>query len=152
MTSHTRKCGRDKESETQSLLISAQNNAIRIKHIKAKIDKTQQNNRCRQCGDRYETINHINECRKLAQKEYKTRHDCVCKVIHWELCKKLKIDHTNKWYMHNPISILENETQTPLGSWDTNRSPNLNQTTRPNNNQQKKENLQNCGLCCSGWP
>ena len=33
----------------------------------------------------------------------------------------------------------------------TNRSPNLNQKTRPNYNQQKIENLQNCGLCCPGW-
>ena len=31
---------------------------------------------CRLCGDRDETINHIiSECSKLAQKEYKTRHD-----------------------------------------------------------------------------
>ena len=30
-------------------------------------------------------------------------------MIHWELWKKLKFDHTNKWYMHNPESILENE-------------------------------------------
>ena len=27
----------------------------------------------------------------------------------WELCKKFKVDHTNKWYMHNPESVLENE-------------------------------------------
>ena len=27
--------------------------------------------------------NHISECSKLAQKEYKTRHDWVGKVIHW---------------------------------------------------------------------
>ena len=32
------------------------------------------------------------------------------KVIHWEMCKKLKFDHMNKWYMHNPESILENVT------------------------------------------
>ena len=30
------------------------------------------------------------------------------------------------------------------------RSPNLGQKTRPNNNQQEKENLQNCRLCCPG--
>ena len=30
-------------------------------------------------------------------------------VIHWELCKKLKFDHTTKWYMHNPTSVQENE-------------------------------------------
>ena len=32
------------------------------------------------------------------------------KVINWEMRKKLKFDHTNKWYMHNPASVLENET------------------------------------------
>ena len=37
----------------------------------------------------------ISECSKLAQKEYKIKHDGVGKVIHWELCKKLKFDHTN---------------------------------------------------------
>ena len=62
--------------ETESLLIAAQNNVIRTKHIKAIIDKTQQNSRCRLCGDRDETIIHIiSECSKLARKEYKTRHD-----------------------------------------------------------------------------
>ena len=38
------------------------------------------------------------------------------KVIHWELCKKLKFDHTNKWYTHNADSLLENETHKLL--WD----------------------------------
>ena len=38
------------------------------------------------------------------------------KVIHWELCKKFKFDHTNKWYIHNPESVLENERDKIL--WD----------------------------------
>ena len=83
--------------------------------IPAKIDETQQNGGCRLCGDRDETINHIkSERSKLAQKEYKARHDWV--VIHWELCKNFKFDHTNKWYMHNPESVLENETRKLV--WD----------------------------------
>ena len=49
------------KKETESLLLAAQNNAIRSSHIKAKIDKTQQS--------RY------SECSKLAQKEYKDRQD-----------------------------------------------------------------------------
>ena len=41
------------------------------------------------CGDRDKTINHIiSEYGKLALKEFKTRHDWVCKVIHWEMSKK----------------------------------------------------------------
>ena len=97
--------------ETESLLIAAQNNAKRTNHIKARIDKTQQNSKCRLCGERDDTINHIiSECSKLAQKEYKTKHDWVGKVIHWELCKKMKFVHMNKWYMYNPASVLENGT------------------------------------------
>ena len=56
--------------ETKSLLIAAQNNAIRTNHIKARIYKTQQNSKCRLCGNRGETINLIiSECSKLVQKE-----------------------------------------------------------------------------------
>ena len=99
--------------------IVAQNNAIRTYHIKARIDKTQQNSKCRQCGDRDETINHIiSECSKLAQKEYKTRHDWDVKVIHWEMWRKFKFDHTNKWYMHNPAPILKDNTHKLLWDFD----------------------------------
>ena len=91
----------------------AQNNTIRTNHIKTRIDKTQQNNRCLLHGDRDEMFYFvISGCSKLAQKEYKTRHDWVGKVIHWELCKKQKFDHMNKWYMHNPEPVLENDMHT----------------------------------------
>ena len=89
--------------ETESLLIAAQDNAVRANHIKTRIDKTQQNSKCRLCGDRDETFNHIiSECSKLVQKMYKTWHDWVGKVFHWEMCKKFQFDHMNKWYMQNP--------------------------------------------------
>ena len=48
----------------------------------------------------------INECNKLVQKEYKSRHD-LGRMIHAELCKKLKFDHTIKWYMHKSNSGLK---------------------------------------------
>ena len=97
--------------EAESLLMAAQNSAIRTNHIKVRIDKTQQNSKCRLCGDRDETINHIiSEYSKLAQKEYKARHDWVGKVMHLEMRKKFKFDHANKCYMHNPTPVLENDT------------------------------------------
>ena len=43
--------------------------------LKQKIDKTQQNGKCRLCSEKDEAINHMSECSKLAQKEYKTRLD-----------------------------------------------------------------------------
>ena len=99
--------------------MAAQNSTIRTNHIKARIDKTQQNSKCRLCGDRDETINHIiSECSKLAQKEYKARHDWVDKGIYWEMGKKSKFDHANKWYMHSPAPVLENDTHKL--QWDFN--------------------------------
>ena len=71
------------------------------------------------CGDRDKTINHIiSECSKLAQKEYKARHDWVGKVVRWDMCRKFQLDHTNKCYMHNPELILENDSHKLL--WDFN--------------------------------
>ena len=125
--------------ETESLQIAAQNNAIRTNYNKARTDKSQQNSRCILCGDIDEMINHLSECSKLAQKEYKTKHDRVGKVIHWELCKKFKFDHTNKQYMHNPEW---NTQKNSLGFWDTNGSSNVGQTTRPTDSQQQQQQQQ----------
>ena len=38
------------------------------------------------------------------------------KVIHWESCKELKFDQTNKWFMHEYESVLKNEIHKVL--WD----------------------------------
>ena len=100
--------------ETESILMAAQNSAIRTNHIKARIDKTQQNSKCRLCSDRDETTNHIiSECSKLAQEEYKAKHDWVGKVIHWEMCKKFKFDRAN-----NPAPLLQNDSHKLLSDFD----------------------------------
>ena len=140
--------------EKEFLLMAAQNSAISTNHIKARIDMTQQSSKCRLCGDRDETINHIiSECSKLAQKEYKVRHDWVGKVIHWEMCKKFRFDHASKWYMHNPAPVLENNTHKLL--WDLDiQTDYIISARRPDLKiiNKKKENLQNCRLCCPGRP
>ena len=66
MTSHTKNVDVAKkkkpQEETESLLIVAQNNTIRSNQIKPRIDDAIKQ-RCRLCGDRDETINHIiSEC------------------------------------------------------------------------------------------
>ena len=94
----------------------AQNHTIRTNYIKGKINQMQQNTKCRLYDDRDKTIYHISECNKLPEKQLMTRHDWVGKVIHWELCKKLKFDHTAWGYMHKPESVKENETHILL--WD----------------------------------
>ena len=104
---------------SESLLTAAQNNAIRTTHIKVRIDKTQQNSRCRLCSDRDKATNLIiSEYSKLVEKDHKTRYDWVGKVIHWELCKKFKFAHMNKWYMNNPESAVEKDTHKLLWDFD----------------------------------
>ena len=88
-------------------------------NIKARIDKTQQDSRFSLLVDGDETINHvINQCRKLAQNAYKGKHNWVGKLIYRDLCKKLKFDKTNKWYMHNLAFFLENDTHKLLWEFD----------------------------------
>ena len=42
----------------------------------------------------------------------------MAKVIHWEMCKKFRFDHLNKWYIHNPALVLENDTHKLLWDFD----------------------------------
>ena len=96
--------------ETESLIIGAQDQAIRTNAIKAKVDKTRHDSMCRMCNEKDETITHIiSECPKPAQKEYKRRHDWMGKAIHWDLCRKKGFIIIGKWYEREPQPVTENE-------------------------------------------
>ena len=63
-----------------------------------------------------ESIDHVvSGCSKLVQKEYKRRHDSLGK-IHWKLARKCNFEAGDKWYKHEPESVLENEDYKIL--WD----------------------------------
>ena len=96
--------------ETESLIFAAQEQAIRTNVIKGKIDKSQEQTKCRMCGRADETINHIlSECPKLSQREYKRRHDWVRRRIHREICRANGIHVKSKWYGHQPEAVIEND-------------------------------------------
>ena len=60
------------------------------------------------CGTRNETISHIvSEYGKLAQKEYKRRHDSVGRYIHWQFCEKLGFNRARLWYKLEPEGVIE---------------------------------------------
>ena len=75
-------------------------------------------------------------------KEYKTRHDWMEKVIHWELDEKLKFDDTSKCYLHKPESAIENS----LGFWDTNESSNPGKKTKL-----RLKNISSSEYCHFSW-
>ena len=52
---------------TEALIMAAQEQAIRTNNIKTKIDKNQENSKCRICGKAEESVNHVlSKCSKLA--------------------------------------------------------------------------------------
>ena len=76
----------------------------------AKIDKQPVSPKCRLCGTKEETVMHLfSGFPKLAQKQYKRRHDNVARRVHWELCKKHGLENSDRWYEHTPPDVVEND-------------------------------------------
>ena len=102
---------------TEALICSAQEQALRTNYTKFHIDKTAQSPLCRMCGEKGETISHlVSECSKLAQREYKRRHDNVARYVHWQLCNKGGFERAKNWYEQQPEGVIENENFKLL--WD----------------------------------
>ena len=102
-----------RNAETEAMLCAAQEQAIQRSYVKQKIDKTVQSTLCKMCDKKSETISHIvSECEKLAQKEYKRKHDNVARV----LCGKYNMKRSEKWYEQVPEGAVENEEMKIL--WD----------------------------------
>ena len=60
------------------------------------------------CGEREETVQHIIcECKKLAQPEYKRRHDTVVKLTNRKLCEKHKPETKEKCYKHCSKGVVD---------------------------------------------
>ena len=100
----------DFKRETDSLIVAAQNQSIKKNLVKAKIDKGQRDSLYRVCREVVERIDcFVSGCSKLAQKEYKRRHDYLRKIVYWKLARKCNFEAGNKWYEHEPESLLESE-------------------------------------------
>ena len=100
----------DLKRETEGGIAAAQNQSIRTNLVKAKIDKSQGDSLCRVGRKVDGSTDHIvSGCSKLAQKDYKRRHDNLGKIVHWKLARKYNFEAGGKWYEHEPESVLENE-------------------------------------------
>ena len=89
------------KKETEGLIFATQDQALKTNTVKARIENQIVSSKCRMCGSHDETVQHILcSCPKLAQTEYKKRHDVVGRVIHWEVCKEYGVECSDKWYEH----------------------------------------------------
>ena len=100
------------KSETESLLIKAQNNAIRFNYIKGSNDNTQRMASVGYTLTQFETVNLIiSKCCKLRQKEYTSIHDWVGKVIPANCAKNSNLAMLTK-------GICKNQTRIRLRKWN----------------------------------
>ena len=97
------------KKETEGFILAAQNQALRTNSIKYSIDKTSETPLCRLCGNSAEAVRHIiSGCKRLAQREFKKRHNKVALLVQRESCRKYGIECTDKWYDHQPLAVAEN--------------------------------------------
>jgi hypothetical protein len=102
---------------TENLLMAAQEQSLRTRKTRHAIDKANVDPKCRLCAEKDETVDHlVAGCVKLAQGEYKARHDKVGAVIHWRLCKKYGIEVHKDWYRHEVQPVIETDQVKLL--WD----------------------------------
>ena len=105
------------KKETEGTILAAQEQALRTNAIKAKIDHTITDSKCRLCKEKEETVDHlISGCSKIAQTDYKQRHDKVATMLHWNLCKNRKLPAAEKWWQHKPEKIVQDGEKKIL--WD----------------------------------
>ncbi|WP_411028253.1 hypothetical protein, partial [Salmonella sp. s60131] len=84
---------------------------------KARIEKSAEYPTCRLCKEADETINHILSCcKKIAQTDYKQRHNVVAQMVHWNLCQNYHLPVAKNWWDHKPEKVIENEHAKLL--WD----------------------------------
>ena len=83
--------------------------AFQTNYVEHTIDKTGQSALCRMCDKKSETIFYVvSECEKLAQTEYKRKHD-PARIVHWKLCGKYNLKRSEQWNEHTPEGVIENE-------------------------------------------
>ena len=69
------------------------------------------------CKVKEETIDHLaSSCSKIAQTNYKQRHDKVASMLHWNLCRKYNLPTVDKWWEHKVDKVLQKEDVKIL--WD----------------------------------
>ena len=119
------------KKETEGLIFAAQEQTLRTNWIRKNVDGQEISEKCKMCGERDESVTHlIAECKKLAQKEYKQRHENIAKIVQLELCQKLGEVGEVKRYNHKPARVVENDRVKRL--WDFNiQTDHVIQHSRP---------------------
>ena len=101
------KCFLDAASE--GYIFAAQEMAMFTKFHESRILRTHNDVTCRICKDpkSEETIYHLlAACDSLAKREYFTRHNAVCKYLHFVIGAAYQLPRGKNWYLHEPKEAI----------------------------------------------
>ena len=87
-------------------------------YVKSKIDWTQQFTKCKFYGNSLTQLIINKLFQQTSTKKYMTRLGLAGEAIRRELCKKLKFDHTTKWYILEAKSVQKNKTHKILSDFE----------------------------------
>ena len=97
------------EREIESLICTAQEQALRANAIKSGIDYQGASPLCRLCKEKTESFTHIvSFCSALAGNQYRNRHGKL-DPVHWIMSTKFEIECEDKWFSHQPGPVMEND-------------------------------------------
>ena len=92
---------------TESYVCAAQELAVFTKFHEKHILKNSDDDRCRVCKKEQETVFHIlSGCDTLAKREYFTRHNNMCKYVHYKIMKAYAVECAENWYAHVPKDVI----------------------------------------------
>ena len=103
-----KKCHPD--PDTKSYIIGAQELATITKYHEKHILKNSSDDRCRICKNSQETVFHIlGACDSLAKREYFSRHNNICKYLHYKISQHYNLNVGKNWYHHEPEDVTIND-------------------------------------------
>ena len=104
---------------TEAYVCAAQENALRTRKYRASILKEDVKEECRMCGDHPETVGHlVSACTKLAQTEYRRRHDKMGLRVYWEVCGVYGVKRSERWHLEVPDGVRKSDDGMVEIWWD----------------------------------
>ena len=99
--------------QSESYICAMQELAVFTRWHEKNILKTSTDDTCRVCRKEVESTFHILAgCDTLAKKEYLESYNKVANNIHYEICKRYKIQTERKWHLHCPAEVyMDNKVE-----------------------------------------
>ena len=99
--------------DQERMIMAAQDQGLMTNAFK-KMAGLSTDNRCRFCHTEVESVSHLTSSCKVLMGDgyYTSRHDNVCKYLHWTICKKLNIKCCSKSWEHQPGRTMGNDDYT----------------------------------------